>query len=86
MFLSQRVAHWSGGFDPVERRECHIPESLTIDCVLKSVQKVMYFQLMHTQLWEAQGSSPMEVEADNVQFLFLIQDLQHTENSYQTLI
>lgn len=43
---------------------------------------------MYTQLWEAQGNSPMEMEADHLQFPFLIQDLpglKHTENSCQTL-
>lgn len=68
MILTQKAAHWSGSLDPMERRECHIPKSPTIDHILKSVQKVACFQLMHTQLWEAQSNSPMEMEADHLQF------------------
>lgn len=33
---------------------------------------------MHTKLWETQGSSPMEMKSDHLQFLFLVEDLPNT--------
>ena len=62
--LSQRVAYWAGGLDPMERGDPFSIKTPTTGHILESVQKTACLQLMHDRLLVPQQPSPMQYVAD----------------------
>ena len=62
--LTQRVAYWAGGLDPMERGDPFSIKTPTTGHILESVQKTACLQLMHDRLLVPQQPSPMQYVAD----------------------
>ncbi|XP_076217529.1 uncharacterized protein LOC143172154 [Aptenodytes patagonicus] len=62
--LTQRVAYWAGGLDPMERGDPFSIKMPTAGHILESVQKTACLQLMHDRLLVPQQPSPMQHVAD----------------------
>ena len=62
--LTQRVAYWAGGLDPMERGDPFSIKTPTAGHILESVQKTACLQLMHDRLLVPQQPSPMQYVAD----------------------
>ena len=62
--LTQRVAYWAGGLDPMERGDPFSIKTPTAGHILESVQKTACLQLMHDRLLLPQQPSPMQCVAD----------------------
>ncbi|KFP52237.1 hypothetical protein N323_04841, partial [Cathartes aura] len=62
--LTQRVAYWAGGLDPMERGDPFSIKTPTAGHILESVQKTACLQLMHDRLLIPQQPSAMQYAAD----------------------
>ncbi|XP_076217557.1 uncharacterized protein LOC143172198 [Aptenodytes patagonicus] len=62
--LTQRVAYWAGGLDPMERGDPFSIKTPMAGHILESVQKTACLQLMHDRLLVPQQPSPMQYVAD----------------------
>ncbi|KAM9591483.1 uncharacterized protein ACIBXB_006280 [Morphnus guianensis] len=62
--LTQRVAYWVGGLDPMERGDPFSIKMPTVGHILETVQKAVRLQLMHDQFLVPQQPSPMQYVAD----------------------
>ncbi|XP_019326303.1 PREDICTED: uncharacterized protein LOC109279325 [Aptenodytes forsteri] len=80
--LTQRVAYWADGLDPMERGDPFLIKTPTAGHILESVQKTACLQLMHDRLLVPQQPSPTQYVADPDRLHPLIRGLPYALKLY----